>query len=586
MARIPPSFIQDLIARSDIVEIIESRLALRKTGANFSARCPFHDEKSPSFTVSPSKQFYYCFGCSAHGNVIGFLMAFERLDFLAAVELLAAKAGLEIPYEEGAQTKPPEFQELYQIMTDIARYYQCELRKSKLAIDYLKSRGITGEMAKRFGIGFAPAGWDNLTQQIKSSPSLLITAGMVIEKENKRCYDRFRNRIIFPIRDIRGRVIAFGGRVLSSQDSPKYLNSPETPIFHKSHELYGFYEMRQLNRQLSRIVIVEGYLDVIALSQYDVTYSVATLGTATSSKHLQRLLQQTSEIIFCFDGDKAGKKAAWRALETALPLMHDGVKITFIFLPENEDPDSFIRQKGKIAFEDRLKNALSLPDFFFQQLSLSIDLKQLDGKAKLAKLANDLLQHIPRGIFQQLMYERLAKEIGVDLKKLDVLIHEKTIISSKPVLSSSKNKPDRSPIRHAITLLLQHPELAKEIPSATLTISMHSPDIEILQQLLQLLKNNSTLSTGALLEHWRDHPAQDQLAKLALYELMIPQDALKTELFETLERIIVLDKEQTVQNIMQLAKERELCPQEKQQLQQLISENLTNPILDFKMRDS
>lgn len=411
--RIPEQFIDDIIARSDLVEIINSRVKLKRAGKNYVACCPFHQEKTPSFTVSPQKQFYYCFGCGASGNAVGFLMDYDRLGFVDAIENLAKSAGVEVPREGGNQQKGPNLKPLYSLLEKASEYYQSQLKNPQVrerAVSYLKRRGLTGETAKQFGIGFAPQGWDNLIKHLDADDrqkELLVIAGLAVKNDKGRIYDRFRDRIMFPIRDPRGRTIGFGGRVLGD-DKPKYLNSPETPVFHKSKELYGLYEARQQSRKITRHIVVEGYMDVVALSQFGIHYGVATLGTASNQEHLEKLFKQVSEVIFCFDGDEAGRKAARRALEVAIPTLKDGREIKFLFLPEGEDPDTMIRKEGPEVFEDLAINAQPLSEFFFQSVGEDIDSKTLDGKARLAKLAAPHIERIPKGIFRQLMLDKLA----------------------------------------------------------------------------------------------------------------------------------------------------------------------------------
>src|SRR5579872_117414 len=378
--RIPREFIQLLLSRIELVDLIDGRVPLRKKSANnYFACCPFHTEKSASFSVSQNKQFYYCFGCGAHGNAIDFLMQYDRLEFPEAIEALARQAGLEVPREAGTVSRPVVSDHFYTLLEDAAKFYQQQLKQSPTAIDYLKKRGLSGEMAKEFGLGFAPAGWDHLLQTLAKTDALkqaLLDTGMLIKKDDGGYYDRFRERIMFPIRDRRGRIIAFGGRILEKGE-PKYLNSPETPLFQKGHELYGLYHAQQRNRQLDRVLIVEGYMDVIGLFQHGITYAVATLGTATTTTHLQRLFRHTSEVIFCFDGDEAGRTAAWRALLVTLPIMHDEISIRFLFLPEGEDPDSLVRKEGKQDFENRIQNAATLSHFFFQSIAAQSNLTSL-----------------------------------------------------------------------------------------------------------------------------------------------------------------------------------------------------------------
>lgn len=421
---IPQSFIDDLLNRSDIVEVVGSRIQLKKTGKNYSALCPFHKEKTPSFSVSPDKQFYYCFGCGAGGNALGFVMDHDQLDFPQAVEELAKRAGMEVPREDsGRKHKPrqPVDSPLYPLLAAAADYYRQALKSHptrKAAVEYLKGRGLSGVIARDFGLGFAPPGWDNLMKHLGGDAlqqKALIDAGLLIENaENGKRYDRFRDRVMFPIRDSRGRVIAFGGRVLGD-DKPKYLNSPETPVFHKGQELYGLYEARQANRDLDEIMVVEGYMDVIALAQQGLRNAVATLGTATSEEHLKRLFRIVPSVLFCFDGDAAGRKAAWRALEATLPNLQDGRRARFLFLPDGEDPDTLVRAEGTDAFRARIQqHSQPLADYFFQQLSEEADPRSLEGKAHLATLAAPLIEKIPGNNLRALMRQRLAEITGLN----------------------------------------------------------------------------------------------------------------------------------------------------------------------------
>jgi DNA primase len=435
---IPRAFIDELIERVDIVEVVDHRVKLKKSGKNYSACCPFHDEKSPSFTVSPDKQFYYCFGCGATGNALGFLMEYERLAFPDAVENLAKLAGLTVPREENTDPKQrarEQAQEqarntLYTLMEASSEFYQRQLRESDTrdkAVSYLKNRGLSGQIAKDFGIGFAPPGWDNLSSSIGSSnekQDRLLEAGMLIHNEEKeRLYDRFRDRIMFPIRDTRGRVIGFGGRVLGD-DKPKYLNSPETPIFSKGKELYGLYEARQAYKQLPRLLVVEGYMDVVALAQFDIRYGVATLGTACGADHLARAFRFTNEIVFCFDGDTAGRKAARRALENSLSTMEDGRKVKFLYLPEGEDPDTLIRQIGTDKFTKLIEGATPLESFLFDEMGRNIDTQTMEGRAHLCKITAPMLDELPRGIYRELMFQQLANRTKLNIDTIMTLLSE------------------------------------------------------------------------------------------------------------------------------------------------------------------
>ncbi|KAB5623940.1 DNA primase [Pseudomonas putida] len=428
---IPQSFIDDLLNRTDIVDVVSSRIQLKKTGKNHSACCPFHKEKTPSFTVSPDKQFYYCFGCGAGGNALGFIMDHDNLDFPQAVEELARAAGMEVPREEGRRgQKPrqPTDSPLYPLLEAAAEFYRQALRNHptrKAAVEYLKGRGLSGEIARDFGLGFAPPGWDNLFKHLGADTlqqKVMIDAGLLIENaETGKRYDRFRDRVMFPIRDSRGRVIAFGGRVLGD-DKPKYLNSPETPVFHKGQELYGLFEARKHNRNLDEIIVVEGYMDVIALAQQGLRNAVATLGTATSEEHLKRLFRVVPHVLFCFDGDQAGRKAAWRALEATLPNLQDGRRARFLFLPEGEDPDTLVRAEGTDAFQARIhQHAQPLADYFFEQLGSEADPRSLEGKAHMATLAAPLIEKIPGANLRQLMRNRLKEITGLDVQQMEQL---------------------------------------------------------------------------------------------------------------------------------------------------------------------
>ena len=446
MSRIPQPFIDDLINRVDIVDIVDKRVKLKKTGKNYSACCPFHNEKTPSFTVSQDKQFYYCFGCGATGNVIGFVMDFDKVSFVDSVEMLASNAGMQVPKEDpkksGGRPKQ-DFKSLYALLDQCANYFSKHLKEHpdhQKAIKYLKERGLSGQIAKDFKLGYAPKGWDNLLTKLGTNTDdrkALITTGMVIEhEEGDKRYDRFRQRIMFPILDIRGRTIGFGGRVLGEENrvgpdgkkikgsGPKYLNSPETPVFHKGKELYGLYQARQAHQELNSLLVVEGYMDVIALAQYGIRNAVATLGTACGEEHLKLAFKYTSTVVFCFDGDKAGRTAAKRALENSLPVMVDGYQIKFLFLPEGQDPDTLIRQIGHERFNELIKRGTPLEEFFFSALSEGLDIQTMSGKARLSKLAAPLLHKLPKSVYRELMFELLAQRTGLNQDILQELISE------------------------------------------------------------------------------------------------------------------------------------------------------------------
>ncbi|MGE8497650.1 MAG: DNA primase [Pseudomonas sp.] len=454
---IPQSFIDDLLNRTDIVDVVSSRIQLKKAGKNYTACCPFHKEKTPSFSVSPDKQFYYCFGCGAGGNALGFVMDHDQLDFPQAVEDLAKRAGMDVPREEGGRNnKPrqPTDSPLYALLDAAAEFYRQALKthpQRRAAVDYLKGRGLSGEIARDFGLGFAPPGWDNLLKHLASDAlqqKAMIEAGLLVENaDSGKRYDRFRDRVIFPIRDSRGRIIAFGGRVLGD-DKPKYLNSPETPVFHKGQELYGLYEARKNNRDLDEIMVVEGYMDVIALAQLGLRNAVATLGTATSEEHLKRLFRIVPSVLFCFDGDAAGRNAAWRALESTLPSLQDGRRARFLFLPDGEDPDTLVRSEGTDAFRARInQHAQPLADYFFQQLSEEADPRSLEGKAHLVTLAAPLIDKIPGNNLRALMRQRLTEITGLSGETLSQMAPPRSSQpSSAAQPSPSGDYPDYSDI--------------------------------------------------------------------------------------------------------------------------------------------
>src|SRR5262245_8239267 len=421
--RIPQHFIDELIARADIVELIGSRVPLKKQGKEFKACCPFHGEKTPSFTVVPDKGFYHCFGCGAHGTALGFLMEHDHLSFVEAVEELAARVGLEVPREDNGAARASPSEGLFVALEHAAEIYRRELKASERARSYFKGRGLSGETAAKFGLGFAPDAWDTLVKQLGGTDAermKLLQAGLIVERERKPgantapgYYDRFRDRVMFPIRDARGRTIGFGGRILDKGE-PKYLNSPETELFHKGRELYGLYEARQASRTLTRLLVVEGYMDVVRLHQAGVEYAVATLGTATTPEHLARIFRVVNELVFCFDGDRAGRAAAWRALENSLSQLREGRQIRFLFLPDGHDPDSLVDEEGREAFEARLQHALPLSEYFIKHLASQVDMESVDGRAQLGEMARPLLERIQPGIYRELMTDEVAKSVRMD----------------------------------------------------------------------------------------------------------------------------------------------------------------------------
>ena len=524
--------------RVDIVEVIDSRVPLKKAGREYTACCPFHNEKTPSFTVSPNKQFFHCFGCGAHGTALGFLMDYEHLDFVEAVEELARGVGLEVPREAGRGDDAQRSQNalLYELHMEAARYFQRMLRehpRAQAAIDYLKGRGLSGEIARDFGLGYAPPGWDNLLGTLGRDPArrrALAAGGLAIQKDNGELYDRFRDRIMFPIHDRRGRIIGFGGRVLGD-DTPKYLNSPETPIFHKGRELYGLFEARKQVRQLDRLLVVEGYMDVVALAQFGVRNAVATLGTATTADHLEQLFRVVPEVVFCFDGDRAGLQAAWRALENALPVLREGREARFLFLPEGEDPDSFIRKEGAEIFRERAANAIPFSDFLFEHLAESVDMDSIDGRARLVETARPLLQRLPPGVFRGMMVHQLERLAALPTGELAGLAGEAGAAAQapRPVPPDRAGRDGLSPVRHLVTLLLQHPQLAQRLEAPEALRQTRRPGIDLLVELIDFLRVHPHVTTGGILEHWRGTEAGRHLARLATARLDLDEARLEPE---------------------------------------------------------
>ncbi len=628
LPRITQSFIDELLNRNDIVDVVNSRVKLKKIGRNYRACCPFHKENTPSFTVAQDKQFYYCFGCGAGGNAIGFLMALEHLSFPEALQDLAHRVGLQMPAravlsdadELSRQAHLEQRTLAYDLMEESAQWFQEQLRlhpQRAQTIAYLKQRGLSGAIVKYFGIGFAPVGWRNLIDQLGQEEkrlNTLIETGMVIQQqEKKRCYDRFRARIMFPIRDYKGRVIAFGGRVLGN-DKPKYLNSPETSIFQKQRALYGLYEARQQNRNLKCLVLVEGYMDVVALAQHGITYAVATLGTATSNYHMEQIFRQCQEVVFCFDGDNAGQKAAWRALEACLPFMQDGRQARFLLLPEGQDPDSLVRSEGTQAMSTRIANAMPLSDFLFQQLSLDLDLNNLEHRASLANLANPLIATMPKGVIQQLMQVRLAEITGLQQDILEQLASSNDtpadnqfnetavmIAPSSPDLgalkydsrhntggisntialeqrynSTQSQQRTLNPAQQAIRLLLGNPQLAHSYRTMPEFLQeMQLPDAQLLVRLLetinklqiQLKRHLAPVELQVECHQWPEWPEICQLASL---EPLLDKASWQRQMTDVLQRLRCHYRDERINLLEPKLQQNTLSSNEKQELKSLL----------------
>jgi DNA primase len=583
--RIPQTFIDDLLTRTDIIDVIDARVPLKKAGREYKACCPFHNEKTPSFTVSQVKQFYHCFGCGAHGTAISFLMEYEHMEFVEAIEELAHMAGLEVPRAAAAgPATPSPTQPLYHLLEEVSRYYRQQLRshpQATRAVEYLKHRGLTGDIAAHFDIGFAPPGWDNLSKALGSDAAArtaLLETGLLIERpDGSGVYDRFRDRIQFPIRDRRGRTIGFGGRVLGD-DTPKYLNSPESAIFHKGRELYGLYEARKAVRHLERILVVEGYMDVVALAQFGINYAVATLGTSTTPDHLERLYRTVPEVVFCFDGDRAGRAAAWRALENALPVLTDGREARFLFLPEGEDPDTLVRKIGKDEFENQITQSVHLSDFLFDHLAGQVDTNSIDGRARLVDLARPLLARLPDSIFRQLMLEKLAQIARTDsshlAERLDKPARHRAGAETPAAATTNAAGSVKSPVREAIAMLLHQPDLAINLEPPQILEPGSLPGVSLLLELLELLQRQPGLNTGAVLEHWRGREEARHLLKLAQWAPLSEKLDLAAEVRGHLNRIARQSTERRITALLQEERHRTLNDIEKQELKALLQRRL------------
>lgn len=576
--RIPDSFIQSLLAKTDIVCVIQECIKLKKNGANYSACCPFHHEKTPSFTVSQTKQFYHCFGCGVHGDAISFLMEYQSLTFVDALERLSARVGLSVPKDPIDIAKAKIKHSTTAVLKQCADFYAEQLKhhpSASVAVDYLKKRGLSGQIAKHFNIGFAPSGWQNLLSQFHDSDTLKILeeTGMIIRHKEGRLYDRFRERIMFPIRDKKGEVIGFGARVLD-KSQPKYLNSPESTLFQKSYCLYGIYEALHSKQKWHSAIVVEGYMDVVALAQMGISGAVATLGTAITEHHLQTLFHMVNDVVFCFDGDKAGQGAAWKALQLVLGLLSEGRQVRFVFLPQGEDPDSYVRQYGVDAFLGLVKNGTPLSEYFFASLSANIIPNSVDSRARLASKARPLIESIPPGIFKEMMYEQLA-----------------TIVSSSPQVVRGERAfrpfyspkgqtklniaPPPKPLETAYmasALLLKEPSLC-----ALLNVKHHNftdirtPGIELFQTMSTLLMQTPRIEREALLTQLEEKGfTLNQLKACEAKINMLPQGGFEAEFLGALKRLEVVGREQKMEKLILKAKNSELSEDEKKALKEFL----------------
>ena len=591
---IPREFIDEVLAYTDIVELIDTRVPLKRSGSNHMACCPFHGEKTPSFSVSQPKQFYHCFGCGASGDAIRFLMEYEHQSFVEAVEELAQMAGLQVPkvaYTNESQKQAPE---QFELLDQVSNYYQYQLThhpKSQQVQDYVKQRGLSPEVIKTFGMGFSPPGWDNVLNVIGAGDQKKIQAlfdtGMLIKRDEDGAsassskapwYDRFRERLMFPIRDRRGRTIAFGGRILGD-GKPKYLNSPETRLFHKGQELYGLFELKQALRKIERILVVEGYMDVVSLAQFGVNYSVATLGTATTAEHLQKLFRLCDDVFFCFDGDRAGRDAAWRAMNNALPAIKPGKQARFMFLPDGEDPDTLVRQKGKAGFEAEMDKAMTFSEFFFDNLMQQVNMESLDGRSKLIDLSKPYLEKIQEGAFQTLMIARLSELAEIDQTSLLPLLGIKSASVASTVSREKRfnhsaariQQQGPSPVKKAITYLLQHPYLAEKAGDPGRFASLELADISVFMQLLDLLQNDPHLTTARILANWQNDELHQFLSRLAVEPLLIDDEqAISCEFDELLQLFTRQYQQQRFTQLQRKERQQGLNKSEKSEYVQLL----------------
>lgn len=540
---IPDSFKLDLLNRIDIVDLIERHVPLKKGGANYSACCPFHSEKSPSFTVSPSKQFYHCFGCGAHGNAISFVMEYQGMGYVEAIKELAEAAGMKMPeYTPQGANKETGGPDLYDVLERAMRFYRDQLKLSPNAIEYLKGRGLTGKIAARFGIGYAPAGWQNLRDVFSDyDAEELKGAGLVIDAEGGRRYDRFRDRIMFPILNQRGSVIGFGGRVLGAGE-PKYLNSPETALFEKGRELYGLSQARSSIRTKGHALVVEGYMDVVALAQHEIEFAVATLGTATSAVHVQKLFRQTDEVVFCFDGDAAGRRAAWHALEVSLPVLADNKTVRFLFLPNEDDPDSYVRANGAVAFEAMLREARPLSEFLLSELARQVDMGTAEGRARLVADAKPLLKRVAAPALQMQLVKQLAAAVGMTQDEIGQLTEIRTGATQEVRRQAPRRTDARAPVdgkleQRLMRCLLSSPRLALELPEDIL--DARNASSEALLALVSFARSAPEASVAAIIDRFRDTPYGAALvdAQIGLLEMQIDPENLEIEFRDGLKQL-------------------------------------------------
>lgn len=579
MSRIPQAFIQDLLSRTDIVEVVGQRVELKRAGKEYKGLSPFTNEKSPSFFVSPAKQMFFCFSSGKNGTAINFLMENDRLSFVEAVEELAKRAGLTVP-REGGRNEQLVLEGPLDALAAAERFFRSQLKTHPPAIDYLKKRGLSGDTARLYNIGFAPDSWDALAQQFKGDTQHALTAGLLKKKEETgRVFDVFRNRVMFPIRDTRGRVIAFGGRTLAN-DPAKYLNSPETPLFHKGRNLFGLYEAKQSSKSdLPYLMVVEGYMDTVMLAQHGIRNVVATLGTATTREHLALLFKSTSRVVFCFDGDRAGRSAAWRALEQALPEVYEGRECRFMFLPEGHDPDTLVQEIGAEAFRALVDQALSLTDFLLGELVKQVKLGTLDGRARLVGLARPHLERMREGPLRALVMEQLGRLSRMDRGDLDTLLagrERQPAHPGRPAPSARPESPGARPVKRALQLLLERPEMAPKVQHVDQLAAVPQPGIDILVEAIEFFAENPHCRAGQLLEEWRDTPKGAALNRILGIEAALDDEAIEREFLDAIDHLRRKALRSRHEELMALARQRELSPAEDAEADQ-ITRQLAGP---------
>lgn len=566
---IPQSFIQELLTRTDIVQVIGERLQLKKAGREYMALSPFSNEKSPSFTVSPQKQFYHCFSSGKHGTAITFLMEYDRLNFVEAVEELAKRAGLQVPREGGSAAPALVLDGPLDALAAAERFYKAELKRSPSSIAYLKQRGVTGETAKRFGIGYAPESWDALSRQFKN-PKHALEAGLLIRKDNgEGVYDRFRHRVMFPIRDTRGRTIGFGGRTLGT-DKAKYLNSPETALFHKGRNLYGLYEARTGTGAIPYLLVVEGYMDAVMLSQHGITHVVATLGTATTREHLNLLFKSTAKVVFCFDGDRAGRGAAWRALEQALPEVNDNRECQFMFLPDGHDPDTLVQEIGPDEFRKRVQSAMPLSAFLLGELGKQVPLASPEGRARLAGLARPHIAKMREGSLRDLIVDELGRLTR--LNRAELLSNLDRAGGETAVADTSLDSVSARPVRRALQLLLEQPTLAASVDNLETLAQVDAPGIGLLVQALEFFRDTPGASAGRLLELWRNDERGPVIDAVAAGKMELDDPAIDAEFKDAIAHLLHKALQARAHDLLAIARERNLSPAEAAELDVLVRE--------------